>query len=157
MSKLWLVLGILASGMIFSSCAHESTDSLEDLKTAVTRYNEAFRWKNYPLAAVYLPPDVRPAFVANYEEDDKALHVEGYQIIQVQMVSSKVAEVRVRYRFLQLPSVVLEKRTVTQHWAKVGGRWTLEHEDSSIRPIAEDAEKDNKELVEEVFGGERSG
>lgn len=129
-----LVLGVVL--LVSTSCATSPVqERMEALRSSVKEYNEAYRWKNYQRAAVFLPMDQRAAFVASYEEDDKALHVEGYQILAVNFASPEVADVKVRYRFMQLPSVTLERRIVTQHWARVSGQWTLEHENDSIREI----------------------
>ena len=125
----------IALASLAMACATTRQDEMTSLKRSVEGYNEAFRWKNYPLAAAFLPAEERSAFVAAYEEEDKALHVEGYQILDVTMLSPEAATVSVRYRFMLLPSVTLERRTVTQHWARLKGRWRLEHEDDSIRPL----------------------
>ncbi|MEL6185016.1 MAG: hypothetical protein AAFU79_10365 [Myxococcota bacterium] len=141
---------VLLSCAIASACASGPQPKLDELKSAVEAYNEAYRWKNYPRAASFLPPKQRPAFVASYEEDDKSLHIEGYQVIAVNVSSPEIADVKIRYQFMQLPSVTLEKRIVTQHWALVNGSWILEYEDAPIRPIDPALVKD---LSESTFGG----
>lgn len=110
-------------------------DATKALQDAVQAYNDAYRWKNYERAALYLPPDLRGAFLAAYEEDDKSLHVEGYQILQVQRPSEDAANVVVRTRFMLLPSVTLETKSSTQRWHRVSDRWILESEDDPIRAI----------------------
>ncbi|MBX2814042.1 MAG: hypothetical protein KTR25_19665 [Myxococcales bacterium] len=119
-------------GTIGCATTGEKADALT---RSVSQYNDAFRWKNYQLAAAYLPAQIRTPFIANYDEDDHDLHIEGYQIIGVEMVTPEVAKVQVRYQYTLLPSVTLEKRIVTQHWAIVEGQWILEHEDRPIRPL----------------------
>ena len=143
-----------------AACAASTQEKVQDLRKSVSDYNYAFRWKNYQHAAAFLPADVRASFISNYEEDDKELNVEGFQIIGVNMKTPEVAEVTVRYQFMELPSVILEKRVVKQHWAVVNGQWLLEHEDKSIRPLASDEEEEEedirdtpKEGAEHRFGG----
>lgn len=127
----WAVL----TGLTAAACATTPKDRMDDLRKSVETYNEAFRWRNYQRAALFLPSRVRSAYVATYDDEEEALHVEGYQILAVDMSGPEIAKVTVRYRYMQLPSVVLEKKKVTQHWAEVNGQWTLEHEDNPIRAM----------------------
>lgn len=118
------------------SCASMGVqDKLEKLKEAVEGYNQAFRWKNYERAAQYLPNDIRAAFMAAYDDDESSLQVEDYQISKVDVLSDDEAKVSVRVRFLLLPSVVVENRTMVQHWHRVAGEWILETEEQSIRKL----------------------
>lgn len=152
MSSVWPMRwgwALLATALTMA-CASGPQPKLDELRSAVQTYNEAYRWKNYPRAASFLPPGKRPAFVASYEEDDKSLHVEGYQVISVNVTSPEVAEVKIRYQYMLLPSVTLDKQIVTQHWAQVNGSWLLEYEDDPIRPIDPAL---IKELGETAFGG----
>jgi len=125
-------LALLAAG-----CATTpgGRSELTELQESVEAYNDAYRWKNYQRAALFLPPDTRAAFLATYEEDDKALHVEDYQILRADLVNEAAARVLVRVRFMQLPSVTLETRNLVQHWHQVSGRWLLETEENSIREV----------------------
>lgn len=110
-------------------------DTLEKLREAVEGYNQAFRWKNYERAAQYLPNEVRAAFLAAYDDDESSLQLEDYQISKVDIANDDAATVSVRVRFLLLPSVVVENRTLVQHWHRVSGEWMLENEDNSIRKL----------------------
>lgn len=110
-------------------------DTLEKLREAVEGYNQAFRWKNYERAAQYLPNDVRAAFMTAYDDDESSLQIEDYQISKVDVVNDDEAKVAVRVRYLLLPSVVVENRTLVQHWHRVAGEWILEQEDNAIRKL----------------------
>ena len=137
--------------VVGAGCATLSgqTDSLNALQESVEAYNDAYRWKNYERASLFRPADVRAAFLATYEEDDKSLHVEDYQILKAEVISETAARIVVRLRFMQLPSVTLENRKLVQHWHKVGGRWILETEENSVREIDMSAMADNPD----AFGG----
>lgn len=126
-----LALGLAGCSAFGASQA----DALKELQDSVEAYNDAYRWKNYERAALFLPPDVRGAFLAAYEEDDKSLHVEDYQIMQANLLTADSAKVTIRVRYMELPSVTLENRTSVQHWQRVAGRWILETEDNPIRAL----------------------
>jgi hypothetical protein len=134
-----------------SSCASSSQgDAAALLQRSVEAYNEAYRWKNYERASSFLPLDLRAAFVAAHDDDEKSLHVEDYQILSVDHPRDDAADIRVRLTYILLPSNTVEKRTVVQHWQRVGGAWTLEAEDNSIRPIDTRAAP----RAPDAFGGE---
>lgn len=133
-------LGSGLAGLLIASqfaCASMSgqSSSLEALQDSVEAYNDAYRWKNYERAALFLPPEVRAPFLATYEEDDKALHVEGYRILRADLQGEEAARVVIRVRFMQLPSVTLETKDLVQNWHKVASRWILETEENSIREV----------------------
>ena len=131
-----LLIGVaLAAAGCKSMGESGGDDATRALQDAVQAYNDAYRWKNYERAALYLPADVRGAFLATYEEDDKSLHVEGYQILQVKRPTEDAAQVVVRTRYMLLPSVTLETKSSVQHWHRLGDNWILESEDDPIRAI----------------------
>lgn len=135
-----LILGAL---FLLPSCASMKVqDQLEKLKEAVEGYNQAFRWKSYERAAQYLPVEKRGAFVAAYDDDEKSLQLEDYNVARVDLINDDEATVAVRVRYLLLPSVVVENRTLTQHWHKVEGAWILEDEDNSLRKLDYDKKPD---------------
>lgn len=144
-SRLRLAVVFLATAV---ACVSSKEEIAKSLQESVKGYNEAYRWKSYQLAASYLPADLRLAFVANYEEDDQELHVEGYEILAVHFESENVARVQVRYSYMAIPSVVLQKQISTQHWARVNDQWILEHEDNPIRELDMSKVPDD-----ESFGG----
>lgn len=142
MNRRGLALALIGASL-FSACASMKVqDDLEKLKEAVEGYNQAFRWKNYERASLYLPDGKRAAFMAAYDDDERSLQMEDYQVSKVNLHNEDQATVSVRVRFLLLPSVVVENRTLIQHWQRVVGEWILEDEEASIRKLdlAEPAE-----------------
>ena len=135
--------------MLLFGCATAKETEMEIFQAAVDGYNSAYRWKNFERAASYLPNDMRAAFIAAYEEDDHSLHVETFQILKVDM-KEDAATVTVRVRYMELPSITLENRTMVQHWHKVNDAWILETEENSIRAIDPNALPKNPEAVKGV-------
>ncbi len=145
----------LMLGFCLAACAAiQQGGPVEQLRKSVDGYNHAYRWKNYQRAAAFLPPDQRAAFVSAYDEDDKKLHVENYQVLKVDLATEDSAKVFIRYRYMLLPSVTVEKRRVVQHWQRIRGNWLLEQEDDSIVDfMALLEEKPGLKKTEESFGG----
>ncbi|MEQ9497698.1 MAG: hypothetical protein RIT81_12590 [Deltaproteobacteria bacterium] len=135
-----LALALLLST---AACKSSTASSMEALQESVDAYNHAYRWKNYERAASFLPNDMRAAFIAAYEDDQKSLHIEAYRILQVDVEGEEAATVQVRMSYTLLPDITVQKRTLTQHWHKVGGAWILETEDDSLREIAMGASPKN--------------
>lgn len=128
-----LLAAAVSSG---ATCAQTKTkDTLERLKESVEGYNHAFRWKNYERAAIFIPQDLRAAFVAAYEDDETSLQIEDYTVVKVDLIDEKSAKVSVNVRYLLLPSVVVQKALLQQEWHEVDGQWILETEKNSIRPL----------------------
>lgn len=123
------VLGAIACAPI------QRQDSLTKLKESVDAYNHSFRWKAYGQASLHLPPDLRGPFLAAYEDEEASLQIEEARVLNVNVENDDSALVLVRYRYMMLPSVVVQKSTVTQHWKRIAGDWLLETEDNSIRDI----------------------
>lgn len=147
MKRHWALLLLLAS------CAtSQSTQTVKDLKTSVNGYLEAFRWKNYAMAAQYLPASDRTAFLTTFEEDGDAVHVEDVQVLRVDIESEDAAEITVRYRFMQLPSVTVERKVVTQSWHRSDGRWLMEYEEPRLVELDRSLQK--KREPAQPAGGE---
>lgn len=132
---------------VTAGCATTGQEAFDELQAAVDGYNSAYRWKNYERAASYLPNDLRAAFIASYEDDEKSLHVEGYRLLRVDFDGENAATVHVRVRYMLLPSISVENRTLVQHWHKVNDVWILETEENSIRDVELDAVPENPEAV----------
>ena len=144
----WLLVVALVAA---SACATaRKEEALDELRRSVEAYNHAFRWKNYERASSFLQSSLRGPFLAAHEDDGKALHVEDYRILKVDLPSEDIALVTVRYRFTLLPSVTVQKRSVQQNWARVAGNWILESEKGSIRELDMGAVPQNPD----AFGGE---
>ena len=139
----------LAASMFLAvaACAAGMQDALKQLQDSIEGYNEAYRWKNYDRAASYLPADLRGTFLATYEDDDNALHVEDFQLLNVNVESDRAATVTVRIRYMELPSVTVERKTLVQHWRRLGDAWILETEENSIRRLAKDKKPKNAEAL----------
>ena len=146
MKRVMMIAALVAG---FGCASIKAKDNMDTLRRSVKGYNEAYRWKNFERAAAYLPEDVRMSFIATYEDDEKSLHVEDYQVLQVKVHDENTADVQVRVTYMMLPSVVVQRRRVTQHWHRVAGQWLLENEDNPIRDLNEESTPKNPD----AFGG----
>ncbi len=144
---------ILVLGGAVGCASGSQSNDLEPLRRSVKAYNEAYRWKNFERAAAFLPRDVRLAFLSAYEDDEKSLHIDDYQIMQVRLQSEDAAEVEVRVSYTLLPSVTVQTRRVTQHWHRIGKQWILEAEDNSIRDLRAETKPQETEADPDSFGG----
>ena len=135
MKLLFGVAAALSVVLSASGCASQQKTAMDRLRESVEGYNHAFRWKNYERAAMFIPKDLRGPFIAAYADDESSLQVEDYQIRTVDLSSDKTATVSVRLRYLLLPDVTVQSRTLVQHWADVDGQWILETEENSIRTL----------------------
>ena len=128
------VLSLLLS-VLLVGCKTPGQSDAEKLRKSIDEYNRAYRWKAYQTAAGYLPGDIRTAFVSTYESLKNDLDIRHYQIIALDRRSEKEALVQVRYRYVLLPSVTVEEKTVSQHWRLISGSWILEYEKNSVKKL----------------------
>ncbi len=127
--------------LVSVSCKTANPKSaLEELQEAVEAYNHAYRWKNYERAALFLPPDLRAAFMTAYEEDASSLQVENYQITRVDFHNDTHATISVRVQYMLLPAIVVQNTTLVQEWHKIQDQWILESEKNSIRSLLPESE-----------------
>lgn len=122
----------LLLGLALSACAGSTSDGMKELQKSVDAYNTAVRWKNFHQAASFLPNDLRTAFVTYFDEESPSLHIEGVEILKVDVKSDDKAQVTVRYRYMLLPSVVIDRKVVQQSWHRIDGDWILETEDPPL-------------------------
>ncbi|MBI2378414.1 MAG: hypothetical protein HYV07_30730 [Deltaproteobacteria bacterium] len=147
----------------FGCATMKQKESLDALKEAVDEYNHAFRWKNYPEAARFLPVDHRASFIASYEDEAEGIEIEELTIGGVNVINPTYAQVTVRLRYTRLPSITIQKRTATQHWHETEGHWSLENEENSILkpskkpanegPTEEEAKEDHEGGSDGFFDG----
>jgi len=148
----------LALVLISACAASTQQDTLEALKDAVEGYNHAFRWKDYERAALSVPPDLRRAFLAAYEDDESSLQIEDYEIAHVRLEGEDAATVTVRVRYMLLPAVIVQRATLVQHWHKIGADWILETEENSLRRLDPSREPENPRARDpEPVAPEQSG
>lgn len=133
------VASALALALLLAGCSAAKPNPADRLKEAVEAYNHAFRWKNYERAAMFIPSDIRSAFVSAYADDESALQVEDYSIRKVDWEGENAATVSVHIRYLLLPSVTVQQQTLIQHWQDIDGNWILETEENSIKQLKETA------------------
>ena len=130
---------LIVLACVAACAAQQKKDAVESLRESVDAYNHAFRWKVYDHAVQFLPTDVRGPFLVAYEDEESSLQVEEYRILRVQMHNDTTATITIRIRFMMMPSVIVQKETLIQHWAKLGASWILESEENSIRELDMDA------------------
>lgn len=142
---------------LFSACATlKDQDNAQRINEAIEAYNHAYRWKNYDTAVLLLVPDLREGFLAAYEEDDSSLQVETYRIQKLELTSAEQAVAKIRMRYMLLPSVVLKRVTLVQHWTQINGQWLLESEENSIREI-DPLQKPNRALKKALPANAQEG
>jgi hypothetical protein len=79
-------------------------------------FSESMRWSDYPNAAAYVHPDVREAFLQQFQEDAD-LHVVDSQILSVDIDQHKGrADAVYVMEYYRLPSGQIKKWRWEQQW-----------------------------------------
>ncbi len=104
------------------------------LDTISKGFSESMRWSDFSTAAAYVMPDVQPAFLQQFSEDDD-LHIVDSHISKINVYpDGKRADVSYVMEYYRLPSSRIKKWHWKQQWQKVeedaaeSGSWMIKNE-----------------------------
>ncbi len=118
------VLFATASGLLgVAGCAAQSGD---ELSRAVYQFNDSLRWKRFNTAASYLPTAKQAEFLARYLAHEPDLHIDRLEVQSVSRTDDTPSyDVVVVAEAYLLPSTVLKRVVMVEHWQVDSDRWRL--------------------------------
>lgn len=137
MFKLTLALTAL---LITTACA--GTGSGDTLRASVSAYNQNLRWKRFNSASHFVPAKSRAKFLERYLSAEDDLHIQSMEVRDVTSYvkdGSPVADVVLVAKAYLLPSTVVEKVTIIQHWSHIDGAWLLTESSRELVPEKSDS------------------
>jgi len=126
------LLAVLLVSLLCGACSHtkkKSASELEALKTTVEDFHRRVRWKDYRFATRYVVPERRKDFDKSLKEnkDEQDLDVTEYDIEGIEMdEAGDRATVTSRFSWTRLPSLSVQRETVTSEFIFRNGQWLLE-------------------------------
>lgn len=127
------LLAVLLVLTLSGACAHtKKTADVETLRPTVESFHQRVRWKDYRKAARYIVPERRQHFerVLREREDERDLDITEYEIEGVEMEDEgQRAIVTSTFRWTRLPSVSVQKATVTSEFVFRDGAWLMERQE----------------------------
>lgn len=129
-----LALG-LALAAALAGCAPSASDM--DLQRSVSVYNDSLRWKRFQVAASFIPPEARAAFLDRYLASEERLQIESLEVKSVAVVPGEKVptfDVFVAASAYLLPSNVVERIVFTERWQQQEGAWRVVHVDRELAP-----------------------
>ncbi len=132
-ARLIFALTLAAAGL--AACAPSASDM--DLQRSVSVYNDSLRWKRFQMAASFVPPAERAAFLDRYLASEERVQIESIEVKSVAAVPGEKAptyDVFVAASLYTLPSNVLERVVLTERWKLVDGGWKVVHVDRELAP-----------------------
>lgn len=129
-----LALG-LAFAAALAGCAPSASDM--DLQRSVSVYNDSLRWKRFQVAASFIPPEARAAFLDRYLASEERLQIESLEVKSVAVVPGEKVptfDVFVAASAYLLPSNVVERIVFTERWQQQEGAWRVVHVDRELAP-----------------------
>lgn len=123
----------VASGVVMlgaAGCANAPTTRASRssaLLHSAQNFSEGMRWQRYRLCGRLVAEEITASFQQQIVDVGTDLRVTEGQILSVDWPEdSEAATVRVRYRWVRLPSIVEQTVTVEQRWEDRTNRgWTL--------------------------------
>jgi hypothetical protein len=129
-----LTLGLTLAAAL-AACAPSASDM--DLQRSVSMYNDGLRWKRFQMAASFVPPEARAAFLDRYLASEERLQIESLEVKSVAVVPGEkipTYDVFVAASAYLLPSNVVERIVFTERWQQVDGAWRVVHVDRELAP-----------------------
>ena len=139
--RILCLLAILC-GPHLTSCA--SSGAGESLRDSVSAYNQNLRWKRFTSAASFIPKETRAEFLERYLDVEDDLHIQSMEVRNVTSYTkdgNPQADVVLVAEAYLLPSTVVEKLTIIQHWAHLDGAWVLKESSRELVPESSSKEK----------------
>lgn len=97
------------------------------LTESIHRYNDAVRWNKYKVAASFVPAQERQTYIKRKQDMAESMRVLEYDLQEVEHNShDSTARVTVRYTWLELPSNIVQRTRLRQHWTFGDAQWLLE-------------------------------
>ncbi len=121
----YLVLAVL---IMVSACAQAPhlRPGYRTLEERVIDYHDAFRWRDYEAAILFIQPEEREGFREYTEAIEDNLSVEDYKIEKVFREGKEFeAMVTIKRSYTILPSVTLKEDEIEQHWVFLDRAWYL--------------------------------
>jgi hypothetical protein len=104
----------------------------EDLKLAVTTFNDAIRWRDYQKALLWIVPQQQEAFWKQTDDIQDRLRVIDYEIIRFDFNErAAIGTVDLRYRVYYLTDPRMQVKTLHQKWRYEEAQkdWRVAHSD----------------------------
>jgi hypothetical protein len=127
------LLAVLLVLTLSGACAHtKKTADTESLRPTVESFHQRVRWKDYRMAARYIVPERRQEFekAVREHEDERDLDITDYEIEGVELADEgQRAIVTSTFRWTRLPSLSVQKATVTSEFVYRDGTWLMERQE----------------------------
>ena len=123
-----LALGLLALVLALPGCAMlelvEDRDFLgwkQDFREAQRDYTQSVRWGEFEVAARYVDPELRQAFLIE-AATLAGVRFTDYHVTVVKL-ESEIATAHVSYRLYDVTALIERTVTETQEWTRDEGQW----------------------------------
>ncbi|MEL6196063.1 MAG: hypothetical protein AAFQ77_03310 [Myxococcota bacterium] len=142
-----VLLACLVTGSV--GCSGSGGEG-KHLKAAVDDYHANLRWKRLNEASNYRATERRAEFLARYLAVEDDLSIDTIEVRGVTFVPDSqppAADVVISAEAYLLPSAILKKHVITEHWELDGERWLLVSTSAELAPELEPSEKSDKNEI----------
>ena len=118
------------TGLGVAGCSHAQSPrgirSAALIKSAQA-FNDGLRWQHFQKCDRLVAPEIAGAFHAQIVDVSETLQITDGELVGVDWPEdSEAATVRVKLRWVQLPSIIVQTATIEQRWEDRTNRgWTL--------------------------------
>ncbi len=124
MRRLALVLTLAATSACVTGAQRQRRAAA--LRVTADHFTRALRWQRFDLCEPLVAPEVRESFRRRFVEREDLLRLMDVELSGVTFSEDgHQATVRVRVRWVLLPSIIEQVGTLEQRWEDRTGGWTL--------------------------------
>ncbi len=135
---------ILLSSLFLTSCASlmagDDKKQSDDLRFAVETFNNAFRWGDYPTAAIWVDPSRKEQFWAEVDRFKSKIRIYEIQVRDIDKEEkSPVGTAILNVQYFRMDAPTLQSITLSQKWvfSEKDKSWRIDQ--SGFRPMWQSA------------------
>ena len=96
----------------------------DDLQESLAKHYINLRWGRLANAASYVSPELRPAFVEDWEKRAQAIELQDFDVVQVTVSEDgDTAEVLVQLSWVENATMSLKSARLAQTWVRTDEGW----------------------------------
>ncbi len=127
MGRMTVVGGVLSILFLVSACGGGNSPK-QRLHKSIHMFNDGVRWKRVNTVTSYMSIPEAARYTKKQGDFSDDYRILDYEVKALRLVSEDKAISVVRFSWLRLPTNIVKKTTIEQHWVTHEGEWKLKEQ-----------------------------
>ena len=127
MGRMTVVGGVLAVLFLVSACGGGNSPK-QRLDKSLHMFNDGVRWKRVNTVTSYMSIPEADRYTKKQGDFSDDYRILDYEVKSLRLVPEDKAICVVRFSWLRLPTNIVQKTTIEQHWVTYEGEWKLKEQ-----------------------------